>query len=128
MKKAKDMVRMSPQTNRDDKTRILTSKVNRNLVMSLKCPGQQLHQLMIDGFSQESMDQPPTFLVAAILSTSKICFLVLNDGAHCHRNGQIWPAKTGEIWIGLPRYDGGRNEEILRNLPSNGNRQTTTTA
>ncbi|XGW05980.1 hypothetical protein V3C99_016379, partial [Haemonchus contortus] len=29
------------------------------------------------GFSQESMDQPPTFLVAAILSTSTICFLML---------------------------------------------------
>ncbi|XGW20260.1 hypothetical protein V3C99_003795 [Haemonchus contortus] len=40
----------------------------------------------------------------------------------------IWPSTSGKIWIGLPRYDGGRNKEILRNLPPNGNRQTTTSA
>ncbi|VDO34097.1 unnamed protein product [Haemonchus placei] len=75
--KSEDMNRKNPQTNRNYKMRILTLKVYRILVMNLKCPGQQLHQLMTDGFSQESMDRPPTFLVAAILSTSTICFLKL---------------------------------------------------
>uniref|UniRef100_A0A7I4YHV7 DDE_Tnp_1_7 domain-containing protein n=1 Tax=Haemonchus contortus TaxID=6289 RepID=A0A7I4YHV7_HAECO len=57
---------MRPQKNRNYKARILTLKVNRKLVMNLECPGQQLHQLKTDGFSQEITDQPPTFLVAAI--------------------------------------------------------------